>query len=96
MKQSGSYVDRLRNVYDEKIEADPKDQEMYENMRNRMDMMRRCRHMGMEMPFGMMHHMCGRAVVIMATIMMILVVAANDKQNLILSISFEQNMMDIK
>lgn len=27
-------------------------------------MMRRCRHMGMEMPFGMMHHMmhhmCGR------------------------------------
>ncbi len=96
LKQSGSYVDRLRNVYDEKIEADPKDQEMYENMRNRMDMMRRCRHMGMEMPFGMMHHMCGRAVVIMVTIMMILVVAANDKQNLILSISFEQNMMDIK
>lgn len=73
LKQFVSYVDRLRNVYDEKIEADPKDQEMYENMRNRMDMMRdrmgdddfdemmrRCRHMDMEMPFGMMHHMCGR------------------------------------
>lgn len=71
LKQFGSYVDRLWNAYDEKVEADPEDQEMYERMRERMDMMRdrmgdddfdemmcRCRHMGM--PFGMMHHMHGR------------------------------------
>ena len=73
LKQFGSYVDRLRNAYDEKIEADPEDQEMYERMRDRMDMMRdrmgdddfdemmrRCRHMGMGMSFGMMHYMRGR------------------------------------
>lgn len=71
LHQFGSYVDRLRKAYEQHLSAeyDPRDVEMADEMEDHMEamrermgadhfdeMMRCCRHMGMPMGMGEMHH----------------------------------------